>query len=367
MKPEQLARSVWPRFGGDTANCSNAGVPGPHGCPELQEHSLPKSNEADTERFGMSGVVVAADGSLRICHAGVLSAWGPDFIPRWQLDLAAYSELARPQLPFGASLPTVLADGSTLVQLRGGLLRVSANGAAVEVFAHDAYLDDSGMSPNVTDDGYPLMPCVTGELIILRNGMWATVGDRAYGFDFQSPALYSDGSLAVAGYYGTGFCRVDLDGTIRWQTDLYQADLLPTVNHGQVAAVGSLNEKVSTFFAPDGSRIGRYPRAAVFAAYGDDWIALSEGVVARVTKLGEELWAREVSLHRLLAGVLQPIVDADGYIYIRHDAGVLCCAADGATVFELALPATLPNPASIVAPGVITIIDGDHLLTCVAA
>jgi hypothetical protein len=314
----------------------------------------------------MSGVVVAADGSLRVCHAGVLSAWGPDVSPKWEVDLAAYRKLARPALPFGASLPTVLADGSTLIQLRGGVLRVSVDGGGVEAFALDASLDDSGMSPNVTQDGYPLVPSVTGELYILRDGLWATVGDRGYGFDILCPALYADGSLAVAGYYGTGFCRVELDGRIRWQTDLREADRLPTINRAQVAAVGSLNDKVSVFFAPDGSRLGRYPRAAVFTAYGDEWIALSASRVARVTTLGEELWAREVSVHRLLAGVMQPVVDVDGYIYIRHDAGVLCCAPDGATVFELALPATLPDPVSIIAPGVLAVIHGDMLLVGVA-
>jgi outer membrane protein assembly factor BamB len=217
----------------------------------------------------------------------------------------------------------------------------------------------------VTQDGEPLLPTVTGELFLLRNGRWTMLGDHTYGFDLPCPALYADGSLAVAGYYGTGFCSVNLDGSMRWRTDLAQADLLPVVNQDQVAAVGSFNDQVSMFFAADGTPLGRYAKAAVFAAHGADWIALTRSSVVRVTTQGEELWSHEINTSPLLAG-LQPVVDVDGYIFVRHDAGVLCCAGDGGRVFELALPTGPPSPVSIVAPGTLAIVHEDHLVTAIS-
>jgi hypothetical protein len=360
MMPEPLACSAWPRFGGDIANRSNAAVVGPHTLPTLQELSLPNSTAARVRRFQMSGVVTAPDTSLRICHAGMLSAWGPDLSPLWQVDLAVYAKAAR---VFTASLPTTLYDGSTLIVLPNGLLRAAPDGADVEIFRHDEYPDDSGMSPNVTSDGRPVLSFPLGGVDLLTDGAWKTVGGRVYGYDIMCPAVYDDGSLAIAGYYGTGFCRVDLDGRIRWRTELRAADCLPSVNQEQVAAVGSLNDHVSQFFAPDGSMIGRYPRPAIFAAYGKDWIALAKDRVARVSTSGEELWAHELSTQRPFAGVVQPVVDADGYIYVRHDAGVLCCDGDGETMFDIALSTDRPNPVSLIAPGVLALIEGNSLFT----
>ena len=176
------------------------------------------------------------------------------------------------------------------------------------------------------------------------------------------PALYDDDSLAIAGYYGTGFCRVDLDGTIRWQSQLREADLVPTVNRRQVAAVGSVNDGVSAFFAPDGTRVGHYAQAAVFAAYGDDWVALSKTRLARLSPEGTELWGQDVSMQRVRGRIVQPVVDAEGYIYVRHDEGLRCCNAEGRTVFEVALPTTRPDPLSIIAPGTIALVSEDELL-----
>ena len=311
----------------------------------------------------MSGVVVAPDGSLRVVHAGMLSAFSPTMEPLWQIDLAAASGTRKQWLPyFGLSLPTVLQNGSTLMIMRNGLLLVPAGGSTVEVFGEDLALDDSGMSPNLTLDGRPLISSILGEVFILSGGRWLPIGERGYGFDILCPAIYDDGSLAIAGYAGSGFCRVALDSTIHWQSNLRDADGLPTVHTSQVAAVGSLNDGLSMFFAPGGSALGHYPHPAVFATYNDGWVALSRHRVARLTIDGQDLWGNTISIQHSRAGIVQPIVDVDGYIYIRHDNGLLCLDGDGKTLFELSLPTTNPDPLSLIAPGVLAIVADNKLL-----
>jgi hypothetical protein len=293
----------------------------------------------------------------------MLSAFGPNRELLWHIDLAAASRARKQWLPyFGVSLPTVLQDGSTLMVMRYGILLVPADGSTVEVFREDLNLDDSGMSPNLTLDGRPLISSILGEVFILSGGRWLPIGERGYGFDILCPAVYDDGSLAIAGYAGTGFCRVALDGAIHWQSNLRDADGLPTVHPSQVAAVGSLNDGLSMFFAANGSVLGRYPYPATFAVYNDGWVALSKHHVARLTADGQELWGRTISMQRPCASVVQPIVDVDGYIYIRHDAGMLCLDGDGQTLFELSLPTTNPDPLSLIAPGVLASVADNKLL-----
>ena len=353
-----LARSPWPRSGGDQANRSAAAVPGPHVMPRFRHVPLP-SSATPSDHADVSGVVVATDGSLRACHRGVLSALTRTGTVLWQVDLAG---TRRPSDPLWHGLPTALDDNQTLVPLPYALTLVAADGRIDNTVGCEDILDDSGLPPNITSSGWPIVASLLGSVYLLRDGQWVAIGDGGYGYDIVCPALYDDDTLAIAGYCGTGFCRVALDGTIRWQSRLREADLVPTVNRRQVAAVGSLNEGVSAFFAPDGTQVGHYAQAAVFAAYGDDWVALSKTRLARLSPEGAELWGQDVPMQRVRGRIVQPVVDAEGYIYVRHDEGLRCCDAEGRCVFEVTLPSTRPDPLSIIAPGAIALVSEDELL-----
>jgi hypothetical protein len=241
-----------------------------------------------SDHADVSGVVVVADGSLRACHRGVLSALTQTGTVLWQVDFAAR---VTDDVALWHGLPTALDDNRTLVPLQYALTVVAADGRIDDTVGCDDSLDDSGLPANITRSGWPIVSSPLGSVYCLRDGQWLAIGERGYGYDIVCPALYDDDSLAIAGYYGTGFCRVGLDATIRWQSRLREADLVPTVNRQQVAALGSVNDGVSAFFAPDGTQVGAYAQAAVFAAYGDDWVALSKTRLARLSPDGTELWA----------------------------------------------------------------------------
>jgi outer membrane protein assembly factor BamB len=308
----------------------------------------------------ISGVMAATDGSLRVCHGGVLTALTCDGDVLWHIDLGL---VTADDLPLAHALPTVLDTGQTLVLLPQTLVVVAPDGQRVVTFPHEEHLDDSGLSPNVTHSGWPLVSTPLGNIYVLREDQWVAIGDGEYGYDLVTPALYDDGSLAVAGYYGAGFCRVDLDGTMRWRSQFQEADLVPTVNRRQVAAVGSLNDAASALFAANGAQVGEYNHAAVFAAYGDEeWIAVSKTRLARLAADGSEIWGQGISMQRARGSIVQPIVDAEGYIFVRHDDGVRCCDAEGRSVFEVTLPSARPDPISIVASGLIACVAGDELL-----
>jgi hypothetical protein len=231
----------------------------------------------------------------------------------WQADLAA---LVKDDVAVWHGLPTALADNRTLVPLPYALAIIAVDGHIDDLVEFQEPMDDSGLPPNITHSGWPVVSSLLGTVYLLGNGRWVAIGD--YGYDIVCPALYDDDSLAIAGYYGAGFCRVDLDGTIRWQSQLREADLVPTVNRRQVAAVGSVNYGVSAFFGPDGAQVGHYAQAAVFAAYGDGWVALSERRLARLAADRTELWGQGVPMQRVRGSIVQPVVDAEGYMYVRQ-------------------------------------------------
>jgi hypothetical protein len=135
---------------------------------------------------------------------------------------------------------------------------IAVDGHIDDLVEFEEPMDDSGLPANITHAGWPVVSSLHGTVYLLGDGRWVAIGD--YGYDIVCPALYDDDSLAIAGYGGAGFCRVDLDGAIRWQSQLREVDLVPTVNRRQVAAVGSVNDGVSAFFAPDGARWATTPR-----------------------------------------------------------------------------------------------------------
>jgi outer membrane protein assembly factor BamB len=302
-----------------------------------------------------NGVIVMPDETLRICHAGMLSAVTQDGTILWQVDLRS---LVREEVHWISSLPTALRTGETLLFQPDHLLLVDRDGSvrrqAYQLPDDNGWArpDDSGGSPNLTESGLLILPSPLGAVYLFRDNQWQEIG--YFGYDIVTPAVYPDHSLAIAGYAGKGFCRVSLEGAIQWSTSFRDADLLPTLNQEQIAAVGSLNDGCSAFFTPDGKLIGSYPHAATFAVFPDGgWVALSKQRLARLTYNGKELWGRDICPADSLNWIEQPLVDQEGFIFIRQKDGFLCWDAHGRTAFEVTLPQPPQGLLSIIAPGVL--------------
>lgn len=335
-----------------------------HTAPYWQKTALPVLDETpERMQRTRNGAIVMPDETLRVCHAGMLIAVTLDGTILWQVDLG---NLAREDDYWISSLPTALQTGETLLWQPDKLLLVDRFGTV----RTQSYLlpsgnewanaDDSGFSPNLTHNGFLILSAITGEVYLFKEKDWQEIG--WYGYDIVAPAVYPDNSLAIAGYAGQGFCRVRLDGTIQWRTSLHDADLLPTLNQEHIAAVGSLNDHASAFFNADGEQVGGYHQTAKFAVYPDGgWVALSKQQLARLTFDGKELWAREIAPVDSFGWGEQPVVDKDGFIFVRQQEGFLCCDARGRTAFEIPLSLPPQGLMSIVAPGVLAYAQGDAL------
>ncbi|NDY73087.1 PQQ-binding-like beta-propeller repeat protein [Desulfobacter hydrogenophilus] len=281
---------------------------------------------------------------LRVEYDNSLSAISIDGKILWSVRLRD-AENKRPQ---HCSLPVALEDGACLVALSDSICVYDANGH--RVFQEQIFLpDDSGCAPNITKAGQILYSSINGEIWCVDSMGVREVG--CFGYDVLPPAIYPDNSLAIAGYYGDGFCRVSLDGQMVWKTEFKEADMLPTINQDNIAAVGSKNDKKSAFFSPNGTLLGTYARASVFAEYSpDSWIARSDKWVAKLTVDGSECWTHSLRDDTNL-GHCQPIVDSEGRIYLLDDGKLLCLTGEGEIVFSTDVHGSSWGGLSCVSPG----------------
>lgn len=327
----QLAKSSWPRSGCDKANRSHATIPGAKIGRIACEFELPNPNIEMDEYFCHSSACVITDTmELRVIHRGALFAISLDGNILWSVELR--DNKGQPYEDW--SSPVALENGACLVAFPdSGCVHIyNDQGECLEQRAFDNMLDRSGYPPNITNDGNLIISSTSGEVFLSNSTQMITLG--IFGYDILTPAIYSDDSLAIPGYYGTGFCRVSVSGEIIWRTDFADADLLPTINKQNIVAVGSLNEGKSAFYTEEGKLLGTYDRAAIFAEYSPDaWIALSEQYVAKLTLSGSEIWGH--SLQESGLGYNQPIVDSLGHVYLIDNGTLLCFSGEGQLVFEI--------------------------------
>lgn len=339
-----LADSPWPRTGGDRGNRSNSPLSGPTAGRLAHQVSLTSAGLQ-----GPAAVIVSSDGSLRVTCGGTL--FGVDIggkVP-WGLPLGECH-----------SAPVALEDGRTLLASREFLLVVDSEGRKELVIPCGFHSDDSGPSPNISWENEPILTSPMGEVRILRGGEWHQIG--VFGYDVLPPALYPDGTLAISGYYGKGFCRVQPSGKFVFRSGLKEADLLPSINAELVAAVGSLNQDRSCFFDQEGRELGSYPSACVFADYAGAWVALErQGFLSLLTSQGETLWRRELPLVSDW-GLCQPVVDAAGRTYATVEGGVAALDPQGKLLFLLQAGAEQAGPPAIVRPGLLAMVVGQRLL-----
>nr|WP_321466399.1 hypothetical protein [uncultured Desulfobulbus sp.] len=338
-----LAQSYWPRPGYDQKNRSRVPFPGPECGKIVRQVSLPSSQHGRKSDL-QGGCVVTDTMSLRVAYDDRLSAITMDGKILWSVKLRNPGN-ERPQY---CSLPVALENGMCLIALSDSVCVYDCNGNLV-FQEHIPLADDSGCAPNITDAGQILHSSLNGEIWCIDAMSARDVG--CFGYDVLPPAIYSDNSLAIAGYYGDGFYRVSLDGQIVWKTDFKEADMLPTINQEDFTAVGSKNENKSAFFSPQGTLLGTYDRASVFAEYSpDSWIARSNKWVTKVTVEGNECWKHPLS-DETNWGHSQPIVDNLGRIYLIDDSKLLCLSGDGEIIFSTNVHGSSWGGLSCVAPG----------------
>lgn len=342
-------------------------------------HELPLAVPTTPKRREqLAGGATAADGSLRVVLRAHLLAIDPGARSvRWSRDLSdllleeggedpgghvpAGSEVADPAPPrLPVSLPTILAEDRTLVTVGGTAVILDARGELRDRVVVPM-VDDSGPPPNTDLEGRPILTTIVGDVHVWHPDGLHSAG-TGYGYDIVPVAVYADGTFAISGYAGKGFCRVASDGRLIWRSDLAAPDLVPTVSRAQHAAVGSLDEG-SAIFAADGRRLATYATAATFAEYEVDrgWVALGSDSLARLSSTGEVRWR-----HRLAAdgnlrwGCYRPIVDAEGTIYVATDEGIAAFDGDGARRGALALGGR-PGPLVPVRAGLMAALVGDTL------
>jgi hypothetical protein len=351
----KLANSIWPRSGGGPRNASKVDCAGPESGRLAWTVALPAGDERTPNKgSSISGAVTCADSSLRVTYAGSLFAVTVGQGIDWQVPLLGDDDDYH-------SLPVALEDNSTLVNLSRAIIVINAQGIVrtrIET-ENELSLDDSGPSPCVTDSGKLVISSPLGDVMWLDGAIWRSIG--VFGYDILPPAVFADGTLAIAGYYHSGYCRADLSGRMIWETGFLEADLLPSVALNQCSAVGSVNDHASIVVSPDGEVLGRYERAAVFAEHIDGkWVALSEGRIALLGNTGNVIWQKDIPIKRTW-GALQPIVDSQGNIYAPIEGGVVGFDPKGNERFRCRLSGGTPNSLSMIDKGKLAFVVDDQL------
>lgn len=374
---------LWPRSGGDEGNRSRIPVPGPSQALILNRVRLQGVLSPLRGSYPrIAGGAVAPDGTLRVAFRGVLYALTSGGSVLWARDLRDYVVVPDAYLdPDEAdsdvaeddesendvaeddnvlryhSLPSMIGLGNTLITLWNTAVIFDAQGQLV-ARTEVSLVDDSGLAPNRNQEGIPILTTIDGEVFLWDYDGLHEIG--FFGYDIMPVAIFADNSIAVSGYAGKGFCRVDQTGTLMWQTSLRDADLLPTVNQQQLSAVGSLNDRCSVIFAADGTVIETYPHPALFAEYPDGgWIAVSAEALARLSASGHIQWQHAIAMERWNRH--QPLVDSQGHVYAVGNQQIVAFTGDGHEVFAINVN-DAPGPLFPVQPGVFATVVGDELL-----
>lgn len=354
-----LAPSPWPRTGADSANSAATPINGPSVVRMVQHITLPRARNHLHKQLP-AGALVAGDRSLRVVSDGFLSAVEETGALRWTLDLHTLD--SDRERPFFHSFPVILADGDTVILVRHTLVRLDQEARQVARVEDNSLLQDSPLSPNVTSGGDIVVASLLGALVVWQQDGLRQLAIDGLGYDLETPSLFADDSLAVAGYAGRGLCRINLDGTVRWQTTHKDFDLVPCIGPDQCVAAGSANGSFSAIFSADGGRLGIYNHAAMFAVHPNGgWVARSGHEVALLTPTGRCLWCHSVGRGDLLSACA-PLVDGVGRIYIRHPEGVVCYEANGNVLFDYPVAFATSAPLSLIAEGVLALVAEHQLL-----
>lgn len=297
-----------------------------------------------------SGCVVAADGCLRVVHGWMLRSVHPSGRILWKRSLRL-----RCRRLLGYGLPLALDDGSTWVTSNRRLLR--EHGGRLKLVARGQLGDESAVSPNLGYDGSIYCGGVD------RASRWhhglVTILDED-GFDIFTPAVYPDGSVGLASYYGNGLCRRKPDGRMvfRVKTKSREQDGLVTINDCNEAACRSLNDRCSLVVDAKGKVLWTLDRPAIFSCIPDPergWLALADGALTRLNPSGRALWTRQVPEARGNRPY-QAIVDNRGLIYVPFARGMVAFDPHGRQLFATDYPEGEVSALCPLAPGQMALI-----------
>ncbi len=364
-----LAASLWPRSAGDRRNSHRIRARGPRAG---RAHSVALPVHVG-ERWRGGGVVVAADGQLIVATHGIVVRAALDRTLRSVFPIPPLARVEEDDEPGGADeepehfrcrwvcAPLALADGSAVVLATPDLLVVDPQGCLVGR-ASSELADDGGHSPNVTHDGALVVTHISGEVDELADGATRRLG--RFGYDIPPPAITDDDALIIVGFAGARLTRLEREGpTRRWSAGTAWLDLLASIDRDGFIACGGLDEHGSLIVDRSGSVVARLDRAAVFTECdGGDWLARSDGQLARVRRDGSRVWS--ITLEP--GGAWRhhaALVDDDGWVYVISGARLLGLdAASGEERFTIELGGSSDAPLAAAAPGVLALVVDDRLV-----
>lgn len=315
----QLAESLWPRTGGGASNRALLPVAGPDRGEVSWRCELSKDSDERALRF--CGIALAEDTTLRVVSGGALQAVEVGRGVLWRDSEPCFAP------------PVALRGSATLALCQRRLRTLDPLGRPLEEIPFEMSPDDSNVAPNLSS-GMLLLSTPTGSLYRHEWGRFIRLG--SFGYDILPPAVFEDGTLAVSGYGGSGYCRVALDGSSLWRTGQREVDLLPAIAKDQRSAVGALNEGRSYLYDPDGQLLGIFPEAALLSEHPLGWVARSEQAVSLLRPDGQIVWRKELRCERSWGG-LQAIVDARGAVYAPCEEGLCCLDPEGHVRFVVGL------------------------------
>ena len=336
MPNATLADTCWPRSGFDTRNSACIPFAGPDTPTVLWDLEL--TDTLTSKDWPLpQGAIVASDGNLRVISGGRMHSVSDAGRLLWTVP--------SPPREYGShigGLPIALSDGSVLfwANYRLVLERDGQSESVAEVRGGDC-----GPSPNISREGVVLAG--QGEIFVWDNERLRSLGD--FGFDIVHPAIYPDGTLAVAAYAGLGLSRIALDGNILWSTQPEDADRLTVINLHDEVACASLNDHITVVVDAEGVELWRYPRVATFSCHPDGgWNALAKGRVERLSRSGQGVWSAPLETWPD-SGSTQAIADIRGNLYIPCRQGLAAFDPDGQLLFQTNF--TRGEPPALDLPG----------------
>ena len=334
----RLAKSDWPRTGRDLRNSALAPFEGASEGTIILDLELPVSGS----------VVLSESGDFLIAGNGIVAkvASGGELL--WKQKLSDF-----------CSAPLALECGLILVNACHRSYLLDAHGQTVRTWEVSDRLEDSGPSPAITRSGHPLLStCGGGVWLGLDNGV-KELG--LFGFDTLPPAVLETGEIALAGYYDSGPCLLGADGAVLWKDlDFKEADSLVSSNRFGEIAFGVLNTKQSVVLDIKGARCFESSFVATFSEHPDGWIAVSEGVVRLLSRVGKELWSVRLPVRRGF-GLEQAVCDCLGRVYVPCQGGLAALDWHGGLLFRLKTGVEQPRNLALIKDRVVFMC-GDRLV-----
>jgi hypothetical protein len=340
------------RTGLDRRNSSKTELIGPKLGLLIQIVDLPKNDSS----YDNAAIVVSPN-NFKVINKGMLSSVSNECKILWTHEITEFNNLSSKY----TSAPLIKEDGNIIVTGVSTITEFDISGLIVNQIESDFTLDDSNISPNISDEGLISLTGPAGNLAFLKNGKIIKIADR--GYDVLSPPFYPDNSMLAVFYYNAIY-RIDLKGNQIWKNDYKEADMVATINKNNICAVGSKNNKESIIISSSGDIISKYNRPALFSEYSEDeWIALSSDKLAKINNSAEIIWEYKFEEEiKVKWGEPKPIIDKNLNVYALTSKGLLALDKNGNVLYNLKFNLGVPKAFNIIHEEKIALIIGNNLL-----